>query len=102
MTINSNVQVASTFITSSGAASTTMTQNLSCQPLDLSRVTSGLIEIRWTGTPVGNFQILGSTDGVNYNATLLATSNPLAAAGGAAGSLTGVWTYAAITTKQSV
>jgi hypothetical protein len=83
MTISANHVISATVETSSPTTpSTTMTQNLQSGILDLSNCTQAVIGATWTGTPVGNFSIMGSKDGVNYTVPMLTGQ----AAGGAAGS----------------
>ena len=121
MTLNPNtVSTSGIFITATPTVpSSTMTQNLVSGPINLSKSGSGLIVITWTGTPVGNFTITGSADGINYNIPLVPSSSSTAA-GGAAGTLsyqyvgdcksvvvnyvfgssTGTWTAAYAATKS--
>lgn len=119
MTLNPNTLTVGTFQTSSPTTpSTAMTQNLVSGPLDLSKSSSGLILVSWTGTPVGTFYITGSADGINYNVPLIPVASAIPA-GGTASSLayqysgdcksaivnytfassTGVWTVASVSTK---
>jgi hypothetical protein len=63
--------------------SSAMTQNLQTHAINIANTkTAYCLQASWTGTPVGTVSFMGSTDGINFLATLATV-----AAGGAVGSL---------------
>lgn len=66
------------------AGSMASTNTIYSQIIDLSRMDSFGLEVTWTGTPTGTFQVLASNSGINFYALTFspALGQPSGSAGG--------------------